>query len=259
MALSVNSSSTPALPSPQEAGYLHSSMRFPSPLVEGRLVRRYKRFLADVEFANGETVTVHCANPGSMIGLAEPGMRVFLSRATAERASCLVVGIGRSRRRPGRHQYRPSQQHGGRSDRRRRDPRARRIRQLRREVRYGKNSRIDFLLDRPGRPDAYVEDQERPPVADEGLAEFPDSVTARGAKHLAELSEMVSDGTPGDRWSILIQRTETTELCTRPRRPGLRRGLRSSAARRRRDACLRLDKPRGDCRQAYRVREAVRG
>ncbi|MGD8355147.1 MAG: DNA/RNA nuclease SfsA, partial [Methyloceanibacter sp.] len=56
-------------------------MRFSTPLVEGRLIKRYKRFLSDIELRTGETVTAHCANPGSMLGLAEPGSRVWLSRS----------------------------------------------------------------------------------------------------------------------------------------------------------------------------------
>src|ERR1041384_4676808 len=57
-------------------------MRFPAPLLEGCLVQRYKRFLADIDLATGERITAHCANPGAMLGLAEPGSRVLLSRST---------------------------------------------------------------------------------------------------------------------------------------------------------------------------------
>src|SRR3712207_2536388 len=56
-------------------------MRFAEPLIEGRLVERYKRFLADVDLPTGERVTAHCANPGAMLGLKEPGLRVLLSRS----------------------------------------------------------------------------------------------------------------------------------------------------------------------------------
>jgi sugar fermentation stimulation protein A len=170
-------------------------MRFPAPLIEGRLLRRYKRFLADVELAGGEVVTVHCANPGSMLGLAEPGMRVLLSRSDkASRklplswelveADGALVGINTM------HPTRLVEEAivAGRMaelsgyDR------------LFREVRYGKNSRVDILLASPGRPDTFVEVKNVHFLRRPGLAEFPDSVTARGAKHLAELSDMVRAG-----------------------------------------------------------------
>ena len=88
-------------------------MRFAAPLIEGRLVRRYKRFLADVELADGAVVTVHCANPGSMLGLAEPGMRVLLSRsANATRKLPLSWELVEAGGRAGRHQHRPPQPPG---------------------------------------------------------------------------------------------------------------------------------------------------
>lgn len=187
-------------------------MRFPSPLVEGRLIRRYKRFLADVELANGETVTVHCANPGSMIGLSDPGMRVLISRAANPKrklpwswelveAEGALVGIN------------TAHPNGIVADAIRGGliPELAGYDTLRREVRYGRNSRIDILLSAEGRPDAYVEVKNVHLSRKPGLSEFPDSVTERGAKHLRELSDVA---TGGGRAAMLylIHRADTTQL-----------------------------------------------
>ena len=185
-------------------------MRFPSPLIEGRLVRRYKRFIADVEIAGGEIVTVHCANPGSMIGLAEPGMRVLLSRATNPsrklawswelvEADGALVGINTSH---------PNNlvEEAIIADT---IPELTGYDLLRREVRYGRNSRIDFLLTAAGRPDAYVEVKNVHLSRRKGLAEFPDSVTARGTKHLVELGSMVAAGHRAA-MLYLVHRSDTT-------------------------------------------------
>ena len=169
-------------------------MKFPDPLLRGRLVRRYKRFLSDVELDGGELVTAHCANPGSMIGLAEPGSEVWLSPARNPerklRYSWEMIRVGK-----GLVGINTSHPNGIVAD----AIAAGRVAELagydglRREVKYGKNSRIDILLEADGRPPCYVEVKNVHLKRDAG-AEFPDSVTARGAKHLVELSDMVAAG-----------------------------------------------------------------
>jgi sugar fermentation stimulation protein A len=170
-------------------------MRFPAPLTEGRLLRRYKRFLADVELASGEVVTAHVANPGAMLGLAEPGMRVLLSRSASltrklpwswelVEAAGALVGINTAH--PNGIVAEAIAEGAV--------PELADYDILRREVRYGKNSRIDILLSGAGKPDTYVEVKNVHLSRVPGLSEFPDSVTARGAKHLAELSDMVAAG-----------------------------------------------------------------
>lgn len=169
-------------------------MKFPDPLLRGRLVRRYKRFLSDVELDGGELVTAHCANPGSMIGLAEPGSEVWLSPARNParklRYSWELIRVGE-----GLVGINTSHPNGIVAD----AIAAGRVCELagyggiRREVKYGKNSRIDMLLEADGRPPCYVEVKNVHLKRDAG-AEFPDSVTARGAKHLVELSDMVAAG-----------------------------------------------------------------
>lgn len=169
-------------------------MRFPDPLLPGTLVRRYKRFLSDVTLASGTEVTAHCANPGSMLGLAEPGAAVWLSparnpgrklRFTWElvRIGEGLVGVNTA------HPNRIVEQAVNTQA----IPELTGYAAARREVKYGSNSRIDLLLRSDGRADCYVEIKSVT-LRRHGPAEFPDAVTARGTKHLGELSDMVRGG-----------------------------------------------------------------
>lgn len=175
------------------------AMFFPDPLIPGTLIKRYKRFLADVQLESGDEVTAHCANPGSMLGLAEPGSRVWLSPSNNPKRKLkfswelIEVDLGKGPALVGINTSHPNGlvadaiEAGQISELTGYDS-------LRREVRYGQNSRIDILLEDDAKPLCYVEIKNVHLMRDAGLAEFPDSVTARGAKHLKELSQMVRDG-----------------------------------------------------------------
>jgi sugar fermentation stimulation protein A len=174
-------------------------MRFSSPLLRGRLLRRYKRFLADVELAGGEAVTASCPNTGSMLGLTEPGAAVWLSRNDSPTRKyphtweMIETDLGRGATLVGINSGHPNRviaeaiaageidALGGYAT-------------LRREVRYGQSSRIDILLEDPSKSTCFVEIKNVHMMRVDGLAEFPDCTTARGAKHLRELTQMVRDG-----------------------------------------------------------------
>ncbi|MEE8388509.1 MAG: DNA/RNA nuclease SfsA [Acidiferrobacterales bacterium] len=172
-------------------------MKFEQPLLEARLIQRYKRFLADVELPNGSQLTAHTPNTGAMLGCAEPGSRVWL-RDTAnpkrkyiyswelvEASSGALVGINTG--------LPPKLVQEAIADGRIAELQGYKI--LRREVRYGlENSRIDLLLQDGSAPDCYVEVKNVTAITQGGVAIFPDAVSARGSKHLRELMQMVKQG-----------------------------------------------------------------
>lgn len=174
-------------------------MRFPTPLLRGRLVKRYKRFLADVILDTGDTVTATCPNTGSMKGLTEPGSAVLLSisdsptRKYPHTWEMIESSLSGTPTLVGINTARPNAivteaitagtiaELAGYPN-------------LRREVKYGINSRIDILLECEKQGTCYVEIKCVHLMRENGLAEFPDSVTERGAKHLGELAAMVREG-----------------------------------------------------------------
>ncbi len=170
-------------------------MKFPDPLVRGTLARRYKRFLADIVLEDGSTVVAHVANSGSMLGLTAPGSEVWISPArNPERKlkfTWELIRDGRSL--VGINTSHPNALVADAIKRGKIPELADKDQSIRREVKYGKNSRIDILLEK-GDHKTYVEIKNTHLSRQKGLAEFPDSVTARGAKHLVELGDMVAEG-----------------------------------------------------------------
>jgi sugar fermentation stimulation protein A len=174
-------------------------IRFSAPLIPATLVRRYKRFLADVVLPGGEEITAHVANPGAMTGLATPGSRVLLSRSDKPNRKLpyswelVEADLGSGPELVGVNTAHPNVI-AGYAIATGKIPGLAGYGSLRREVKYGQSSRVDFLLEAPSRPPCYVEVKNVHLMRERGRAEFPDSVTTRGARHLEELAAMVAAG-----------------------------------------------------------------
>jgi sugar fermentation stimulation protein A len=174
-------------------------MQFGTPLIPAMLARRYKRFLADVMFESGEMTTVHVANPGAMTGLNRPYSRVWLSdsqnpmRTLRYSWELVETDLGSGPELVGVNTMLPNllvaeALAAGLI------PELRDYPSIRREVKYGVGSRADFVLEDDKRPTCYLEIKNVHLMRQPHLAEFPDCVTARGAKHLEDLSLMVAGG-----------------------------------------------------------------
>ncbi|MDR9426884.1 MAG: DNA/RNA nuclease SfsA [Salibaculum sp.] len=183
-------------------------MRFATPLVPGRLKRRYMRFLSDVMLDTSEDVKAHCPNPGSMLGLNAPGTRVWLERNDDPRKKLdwgwrlaeldggfVTIDTSLANRVVGealRAGAVPALAGAG---------------AVRAEVKFGTGSRVDFCLG----GDTFVEVKSVTLARRPGLAEFPDSVTKRGTKHLHELAEVARMGRRAVMF-YLVQRTDCVDM-----------------------------------------------
>lgn len=184
-------------------------MKFATPLVPARLIRRYKRFFADMQLEGGAVVTAHCPNTGPMTGLVEDGLRCWLEPnddpkkklnfgwrlVDHENGHFTGVDTGvPNKLLKAALQTREIAELAGYGA-------------VRPEVPYAEKSRIDFLLSADGLPDAYVEVKSVTLLHDGSRAEFPDTVTTRGAKHMRDLAAMAQAGHRAVVF-FLVQRTD---------------------------------------------------
>ena len=192
-------------------------MRFQTPLRPARLIRRYKRFLADIRLEDGPDagteVTAHIANPGSMMGLARPDTRIWVDQNDDPKKklnfgwrlvdhenghlTCVDTAIPNRVVREAllARAIPPLSAYGT----------------ILPEQKYAEASRVDFLLREQGLADCYVEVKAVTLSRAEGQAEFPDSVTARGARHMADLAAMCAAGHRAV-LLFLVQRTDAQSV-----------------------------------------------
>lgn len=206
-------------------------MHFPQPLVRGTLVSRYKRFFADVVLEDGTPVIAHCPNPGAMLGLNTPGLPAWLSKSddpkrklahTLELVEADGGMVGINTMHPNRIVAEALAADA--------IPEVAGYAAHRREVKYGANSRVDFLLEHPDRAPCWLEVKNVHLRRTGSLAEFPDCVAARSLKHLRELTAMVEAGQRAV-MLFVIQRTDCDAFAACAELdPAYARGLTEAAA-----------------------------
>jgi len=179
--------------------------------LSGRLLRRYKRFLADVAFEDGSEVTVHCPNPGSMRGCAEPGSEVRCSTSDNPkrklRHTLEMIRVGRTW--VGLHTLHANA-FAARVLEAGAIPELAGYSEIKREVKVAEGTRLDFRLSGSGREDAFVE-VKSVTLAEGRVARFPDSVSERGRRHCQTLAQLRAEGSRAVQLYI-VQRGDCTQV-----------------------------------------------
>ena len=170
-------------------------MKFTNTLIKGKLIKRYKRFFADIK-VNNSILTAHCPNTGSMLGLLKEGNPVKLTKVdnkdrklkfTLEIIKSDGANVGVNTHRANRIVEEALISNKIKS--------LKKIIDLKREVKYGENSRIDFLVQNNIDEEIYIEVKNVTLSLKKGIAEFPDAITERGRKHLTELQKIINKKT----------------------------------------------------------------
>lgn len=189
-------------------------MRFQTDLIPATLIRRYKRFLSDIKLPDGQEVTAHCPNPGAMTGLADPGMRIWVEPNDDPRkklkfgwrlselgtGALAVIDTGIANKVVGEALRKGAV------------PALANLTRIRSEVGYGQNSRVDFWGEGEDGQQTFIEVKSVTLSRSPELAEFPDTTTKRGAKHLDELAEVARSGQRAV-LIYLIQRSDCHNVC----------------------------------------------
>ena len=185
-------------------------MQFSSSLIEAKLIKRYKRFLADVIFKNGEKKTVYCPNPGSMIGLTQMNTKIWLQESINKNTKYKFI-------------WRLVENNTGKlicidtqmankivyeNLLKKNIPELKKYEEIILEPKVTDGSRLDFLLKSKGEKSCYIEVKSSTLSRDPDISEFPDSVTLRGSKHLSLLTNLKNDGFRAIQ-IYLIQRSDT--------------------------------------------------